>query len=124
MPNCIAFTVQGRRLVPQPREREPVGVARRKIADVEADHREARDLHRLAFAQEALGDSALVEQLDRARVQTAGARAGELLALAPLDDGEVDTREGELSRQHHPCRTASGDHYRVLGFHARSLHGF
>ena len=47
-------------------EREPVVVARRKVADVERDHREARDLHDLPLREEALRDATLIEHLDRA----------------------------------------------------------
>ena len=63
--------------------------------------------------EEPLGDAALVEHLDRAGVQAAGARAGELLVGAPLDDGDVDPRQRQLARQHHPGRAASGDHDRM-----------
>jgi hypothetical protein len=47
-------------------------------------------------------DSTLIEDLDGARVQTAGARAGKGLALRQLDDGDVDPRQGQLTRQHQP----------------------
>ena len=57
----------------------------------------------------------LVEDLDGARMQTACARAGEALAGAPLDDGNVDPRHRQLARQHQPRRTSSGDHHRMLG---------
>src|SRR5215213_2355332 len=56
------------------------------------------------------------------RVQTACARAGEVLAGAPLDDGNVDPRQRQLARQHQPRRTSSGDHHRVLG-HSRTPAG-
>ena len=45
---------------------------------------------RLSLGEEALRDAALIEHLDRARVQAAGARAGEVVVGAPLDDGDVD----------------------------------
>jgi hypothetical protein len=48
-------------------------------------------------------------------VQTACARAGEVLAGAPLDNGNVDARQRQLAGQHQPCRTSSGDHHRMLG---------
>jgi hypothetical protein len=48
-------------------------------------------------------------------VQTASARAGELLAGAPLDNGDVDPRLRQLGREHQPRRTFSEDHYRMLG---------
>jgi hypothetical protein len=47
-------------------------------------------------------------------VQAAGPRAGELLAGAPLDDGDVDTGQGQLTRQHQSRRAAADDHHRVL----------
>ena len=48
-------------------------------------------------------------------MQTAGARAGEVLAGAPLDDGDVDPRQRQLGRQHQPRRTSSSDHHRMFG---------
>jgi hypothetical protein len=48
-------------------------------------------------------------------VQTAGARAGEGLVGAPLDNGNVDARQRQLARQHQPGRTSSGDHHRMPG---------
>ena len=54
-------------------------------------------------------------------VQTACARAGEVLAGAPLDDGDVDPRQRQLARQHQPRRTASGDHHRMLGHRHNSV---
>jgi hypothetical protein len=59
--------------------------------------------------------SKLIEDLDRAGVQAARARTGEVLAGAPFDDGNVDARQGQLARQHQPCRSSSGDHHRMLG---------
>jgi hypothetical protein len=66
-------------------------------------------IHLLSLGQEAIRDSALVENLNGPRVQTAGARAGEGLTGAPLDNGEVDPGECQLARQHQARRTASGD---------------
>ena len=34
---------------------------------------------------------------------------------APLDDRDVDLRQRQLARQHHPRRTSSGDHHSMLG---------
>ena len=42
------------------------------------------------------------------------ARAGEILAGAPLDDDNVDAGQRQLPRQHQPRRTSTGDHYRML----------
>src|ERR1700704_5103452 len=55
-------------------------------------------------------------------MQTACARAGEVLVGAPLDDGDVDAHQRELARQHHPRRTSSSDHHRML-CHGRCLCG-
>jgi hypothetical protein len=57
--------------------------------------------------------AALIEDLDGACVQPAGARAGEVLAGAPLDDGHVDPRRRQLARHHQPGRPSSGEHPRT-----------
>ena len=62
-----------------------------------------------------IGDPTLVQHLDRACVQTARPRGLDLLSQAPLDDGHVNPCECQFGRQHHPCRTTSGDHHRMLG---------
>src|SRR5690348_11202252 len=74
-------------LLPQ---RQAVVVARRKVADVEAKPRKPIDLGHLALGEEPIGDSALVEDLDGARLQSTRARAGALLAHTPFDDGGID----------------------------------
>ena len=38
----------------------------------------------------------------------------ESLVRAPLDDGDVDARQRQLARQHHPRRTSSGNHHRMF----------
>src|SRR4051812_6511093 len=55
-------------------------------------------------------------------MQTACARPGEVLAFAPLDDGDVNPRKRQLGRQHQPRRTTSSDNHRML-FHGRYLYG-
>ena len=77
----------------------------------------------LSLREEPIGDAALIEDLDGACVQTAGARAGEILAGAPLDDGDVDARQRQLARQHQPGRTSSGDHHRMVGHRHSSRFG-
>ncbi len=91
-----------------------------KVADVQRGPAEPRDLGHLAFRQEPIGDSTLIENLDGAGVQTARARSGEVLVGAPLDNGNVDARQRKLARQHQPRRAASGDHHRMLG-HAHPI---
>jgi hypothetical protein len=68
---------------------------------------EPRDLRHLPLRQEPISDPTLIENLD--------ARAGEVLAGAPLDKGNVNARQRQLARQHQPRRTPSGDHHRMLG---------
>ena len=106
-------------LLPQP---EPVGMAGGEVADVEPGTAEPRDLRHLPLGKEPIGDAALVEDLDGARLQTARARARQVLVGAPLDDGDVDARQRQLARQHQPGRTASGDHHRVLGHRLTMVH--
>ena len=95
-------------------EREPVVVARREVADVERDEREACDLHRLALARGS------ARRCPADRTPRSCARAGrprasrELLAPAPLDDGDVDLRQRELGCQHQAGRSSTGDHHRML----------
>ena len=55
-------------VLPQP---EPVVVPGGKIADVQRDEGESRDLADLPLLEEPIGDSTLIEDLDRACVQTA-----------------------------------------------------
>jgi hypothetical protein len=48
-------------------------------------------------------------------VQTACARADEVLAGAPLDNDDVDPRQRQLARQHQPRRASAADHHRMFG---------
>jgi hypothetical protein len=48
-------------------------------------------------------------------LQTACARAGEVLAGTPLDNGKVDARQRQLARQHQPSRTSSDHRHCMLG---------
>ncbi len=97
------------------RQREQVVVPRGEIADIERDQCETRGPMHLSLRQEPFGDSTLIEDLDGARVQTAGARAGKLLVGAPLDNGNVDARQRQLARQHQSCRTASDNQHCMVG---------
>jgi hypothetical protein len=99
-------------VLPQP---EAVVVTGRKVADVQGDPGEAPDLSHLSLGEEAIRDPTLVEDLDAARVQTARARIGQLLAGAPLANGHIDTRQRQLSRQHQPRRPSPRDKNSVPG---------
>jgi hypothetical protein len=65
--------------------------------------------------EESFRDATLIEHLDGAGVQTPGSRAVEILTGAPFDDDDVDPRQRQLARQHHPGRAASCDHHRMFG---------
>jgi hypothetical protein len=54
-------------------------------------------------------------------MQTAGPCPDQILAGAPLDNGGVDPRQRQFSRQHQPCRAASGDEHRMLDIAGRVL---
>ncbi len=99
-------------------QRQPVVVPGRKIADVEARHRESRDLGDLSCREEAVDDSALVQDLERACAQAASTRTGKLLVGAAFDHGHVDASQGQLARQHQARRTCPGNHDGVF-FHRR-----
>jgi hypothetical protein len=94
-------------------------VSRRKVADIQANPREACDLRHFSFAQKSIGDTALIENFDGARVQAAGARAREILVGPPLDNGKVDAGQRQFARQHQTGRAGSGDHHSVAGVSAR-----
>jgi hypothetical protein len=76
---------------------------------------ELPDLGHLPLREKPIGDSALIENLDGAGVQTTRARAGQVLAGAPLDNDNVHARQHQLARQHQPGRTTSSDHHLMLG---------
>ena len=100
-------------------DRERVRVPRREIAHVQHGRAERRDLDGPPLGQEAVGDPALVEHLDRARVHPARPRPGEHVVGTPLDERDVDLGQRQLRGQHHARRAAAGDHHRVLE-HARA----
>ena len=106
-------------VLPQP---ENVIVPGGSVADVQG-YVEVHDLMHLSLREEPIGDAALIEDLDGARVQTACARAGEVLAGAPFDNGNVDARQRQFARQHQPGRTSSGDHHRMVGHRHASRFG-
>ena len=76
-------------VLPQP---ESVWMPRGKVANVQRDPGESGDLGHLPLREEPVGDSTLIKNFDGARVQTAGARAGEVLAGPALDNCDIDPR--------------------------------
>ena len=102
-------------VLPEP---ERVGMPGGKVADIQSDAGELPDVRHLSLAEEPIRDSALIEDLDAARMQAAGARAGELLAVAPFDNGNVDARQRQLARQHQTGRARARDQdIRILCSH-------
>jgi hypothetical protein len=79
-------------------EREKVVVASREVAGVESGTRERRAANHLSLRNEAIGDSPLIEHLDGTYMQPACAQAVEILTFAPLDNRDVDARQGQLAR--------------------------
>jgi len=63
----------------------------------------------------AIGDAALIEDLEGAGVQSAGARLDQLLVRAPLDHNDVDIGERELRSQHQTSWASAGDHHGMIG---------
>ena len=94
---------------------ESVVVPSRKIAHVERDVSEPRDLHRFALREEAIGDPALIENLDSAGVQAARARADELLRCARRSTIATSTRANVNSPANIiPVGPPSGNHHRMF----------
>ncbi len=89
-------------------------MARREVAHVEHGRAEGRDLSNLTLSEEPIGDPALIQHLDGARVKAAGARAGEHVIGTLLDDRDVHLGQSQLGREHHPRRAAPGDHHSML----------
>jgi hypothetical protein len=48
-------------------------------------------------------------------VEPACAQAGEILAFAPLDNGDVDSRQRQFACQHQPGWTSTSYNHRMLG---------
>ena len=90
-------------------------MAGREITDVQGGSAESLDLHRLPRLEKPIGDTALIEHLDGARVQTAGACAVGIRGGASFHDDDIDLGQGQLSRQHHSGRASAGDHHRMFG---------
>ena len=75
----------------------------------------ARNLHRLPFAEEAIGNAALIQHLDGSGMQAAGARALELPVAPTLDNRNIHARQGQFACQHQARRTSAGDQHRMIG---------
>ncbi len=100
------------------RSAEHVIVPGGKVADVQRIMWKLHGRIHLSLREEPIGDAALIEDLDGARVQPASAARAPhgFLAGAPLDNGDIDARQRQLARQHQPCRAASGDHHRMVPY--------
>ena len=49
-------------------------------------------------------------------MQTTCARANQVLAGAPLDNGDVDSRQCQFACQHQPRRASPDNHHRMVGY--------
>jgi hypothetical protein len=90
-----------------------VVMPRGEVADAQRDQVNVYDRIFRSLRNEPISDAPLIENFDRARLQAARAGADELLAGPPLDNGNVDSGQGQLGRQHQPRRTAPRDHHRM-----------
>jgi hypothetical protein len=79
-----------------------------KAAEIQTGGGEPRDLSHLSLREEPIGDAALVKDLDGARMQASCAGAREVLAGAPLDNGDVNPCQRQPARQHRPCGRTRG----------------
>src|SRR3954464_9063364 len=84
-----------------------------EVADVEHYVAEGRCLHGLPLGKEPIGDSPLVEDLDRACMEPSGTGADELRRYPSLDDCHIDPRQCQFPGQHQAGRTASHDDHVV-----------
>src|SRR5690606_26510842 len=82
--------------------------------DVQPDKGVASDLGHLSGRQEAVSDAALIEHLDRAGVEATGPGANELLGGPPFDNGDIDSGQCQLARQHQSGRASASDDYGMV----------
>jgi hypothetical protein len=68
----------------------------------------------LSSREEPFRDATLIEHLDRAGVKTPGPRSVDMLTGAAFDDDDVDPRQRQFARQHHPSGTSSRDCHRMV----------
>jgi len=87
------------RLCPQS---EDIVVAGGEVADVQEDPGVAQVQMHLPRRVEPFRDATLIEHLGGAGVETPRSRSVEILTGASFDDDDVDPRQRQLARQHHP----------------------
>jgi hypothetical protein len=100
---------------------ERVRMTRGKATDVQLDRSEPHRLGHLSLGEKPFGDAALVQYFDRARMQAVRARAGQRLAVAPLDDADIHASQFQLGRQHQPRRPAAGDDHVMPAYGGRII---
>ena len=88
-------------------------MARGQGAQIERGAAERGRMDLLTLGEKPVGDSALVQQLDRASVEPATPRAGEDVGLALLENHDIDPCQPQLAGQHHPRRPAADDNHIV-----------
>ncbi|CAH0279509.1 hypothetical protein SRABI83_03881 [Arthrobacter sp. Bi83] len=90
---------------------ERVRVPCRKVTHVQHRFPEERRLDGLALGEEPVGNPALIEDFDRPRVEPACTRADQFGRRAALHNRRIHPRQRQLTGQHHPSRTASGNNH-------------
>ncbi len=91
-----------------------VVVSRGQVADVQRDVKMHGRMFR-ALRAEPLGNAALIEDLEGARVQAERAGGDALGGGATLDEGDIDAGEGEFGGEHEAGGAGAGDEHCVVG---------
>ena len=94
-------------------EGKPVRMARGEVTDVEHGGAEACGLSDVADRKKAIRNPALVEDLDRARVDATRPGTQQLSLCSSFDNVHVDAGERKLSGEHHAGRP--GTHHCYVG---------
>ena len=66
-------------------------------------------------SEEPFDDAALIEHLERSRMQSAGSRPIEMPIDPSFDDDDFDPCQRQLAGQHQSCRPGPRNHHCVLG---------
>lgn len=101
------------------RQRQRVRMTRGEAGDLERGAGEAQRLNGPSLDEEPVGDTALVEDLDRSRVKPSGTSANQVQSRTPLQHHDINPRQRQLARQHQTSRPAA-DNRHVVHVNPRS----